>query len=200
MAYTIGAALESGIFDVVYVSTDSEEYAAIARAEGAEVPFLRSVRAASDEASTWTAVLEAIENYSHMGMSFDTVAILQPTSPLRRASDIVEAYSIMLNKDAQSVVSVCECEHPPAWCNALDADMDMKGFIKKENDRRRQECGRYYRFNGAIYITKVSALKTHGEIDYDDRCFAYEMPAGRSVDIDTAYDFVVAEALMDYFG
>ena len=88
MAYTIEAALESGEFDEVMVSTDSEHYAEIARKYGASVPFLRSAKTASDSASSWDMVDEVLNCYAMLGKSFDTFCLLQPTSPLRDKKDI----------------------------------------------------------------------------------------------------------------
>lgn len=95
MAYTIEAAIKSNMFDEVFVSTDSEEYADIAKEYGASVPFLRSQENAGDSSSSWDVVKETIENYKELGKVYDTVALLQPTSPLRRAEDIVAGYKLM---------------------------------------------------------------------------------------------------------
>ena len=81
IAHTIIAAKESGMFDTVMVSTDSEEYAAIAREWGAEVPFLRSEENSSDKAGSWDVVREVLDEYRKRGEEFDTFTLLQPTSP-----------------------------------------------------------------------------------------------------------------------
>ena len=80
LAYTIEAAIQSGCFDTVHVSTDSEHYAEIARQYGADVPFLRSAALATDTASTWDAVREALCRYAELGKTFDTMMLMQPTS------------------------------------------------------------------------------------------------------------------------
>ena len=99
MAYTIEAALESKQFETVMVSTDSEEYAKIARKYGAEVPFLRSEKTSSDEAGSWDVILEVLENYAELGKMYDTVCLLQPTSPLRKVDDIINSYKILEEKN-----------------------------------------------------------------------------------------------------
>lgn len=88
LAYTIEAAKESGCFDTIMVSTDSEKYAVIARDYGAQVPFLRSEATSSDTAGSWDVVREVICQYKELGEVFDSVCLLQPTSPLRTAEDI----------------------------------------------------------------------------------------------------------------
>ena len=107
MAYTIEAAKQSGCFDCVHVSTDSEVYAEIARDYGAEVPFLRDEELASDTSSSWDVMRSVIRRYQQYGQSFDQAMLLQPTSPLRTAEDIQEIFRLMEDKKAKVVVGVC---------------------------------------------------------------------------------------------
>ena len=195
LAYTVEAALQSGIFDCVHVSTDSEQYADIAREFGADVPFLREVELASDTSSTWDALRFVIKKYEELGQKFDTVCLLQPTSPLRDAADIKNAYQIFEKKKAESVISVCETEHSPLLCNTLKESGSMKGFIDMKKVGRRQELSTYYRLNGAIYIQTVDLLMQGGDL-YGDKSYAYVMEKEHSVDIDDEMDFMFAEVMI----
>ena len=196
IAYSILAAKESNMFEKIFVSTDSALYADIARKWGAEVPFLRSNDISGDSASSWDAVREAVKKYGDMGEYFDTVTLLQPTSPLRTSEDIVNSYKLMEEKGGDYVVSVCEMEHSPLWSNVLPDTLSMKNFMTKEVDKPRQELPAYYRLNGGVYIVKTSLLD--GEMDwYGDKSFAYVMPKERSIDIDTIMDFKFAEFMMN---
>lgn len=195
LAYSIDAAKESGLFDEIMVSTDSESYAQIALDLGASVPFLRSAATSSDTASSWDAVIEALENYKKLGRYFDTVCLLQPTSPLRRAKDIKTAYELYEHKNADTVIAVCEAEHSPLWMNTLPESLSMDSFVPAENDLPRQKLEQYYRINGAIYITNTDKL-TSGQNIYINS-YAYVMDKERSVDIDTAFDFELAEFMME---
>lgn len=195
MAYTIEAALNSHIFDCVHVSTDSPRYAEIARAFGAEVPFLRSNEFATDGASTWSAVNFVLEKYEKVGKSFDTLAVLQPTSPLRDSQDIRKAYEIMQEKNAKSVIAICEVEHSPLWTDTIAEDGNMYGFVdKKYRGIARQQMPAYYRVNGAIYLIKKEQLQHISEL-YDQDCYAYIMDRQKSVDIDSELDFMLAECI-----
>lgn len=197
LAWSIDAAQQSGMFDTIHVSTDSEQYAEIARKYGADVPFLRSAAASSDTASSWLAVLEALEKYGDIGKHFDTIALLQPTSPLRTPEDIRNAYRVMEERNAQAIVSVCETEQYPLWCNTLPENGCMNQFLPPaEEDLPRQAMPLYYQINGAIYLLSVKALQKHGQVAYDQDCYAYVMPRERSIDIDEAVDFAVAEFLL----
>lgn len=196
LVHSIDAAFSSGCFDTVHVSTDSEKYAAIARQYGADVPFLRSAETSSDNATSWSAMLEVLKNYRRLGKTFDTVALLQPTSPLRTAEDIRRAYRLMEEKGAEAVVSVCEVEHSPLWCNTLPENNCMDGFLPPEAEGRRQALSTYYRLNGALYLLREPALQRQGKVIYNAGCYAYIMSKERSIDIDEAVDFAVAEFLL----
>lgn len=194
LAYSVEAALQSKMFGAVHVSTDSTEYAGIARAFGADVPFLRSAANSSDTASSWDVVREVLERYSETGKVFDTVMLLQPTSPLRTAADITAAFALMKEKQADTVVSVCRAEVSPKCCHVLPKDGSMADFAR-ETDRRRQDMGIYYRLNGAIFLAKATLLQRGGNL-YGSSCFAYVMEKERSVDIDDELDFLLAEAVL----
>lgn len=196
MAYTIEAALQSDMFREVYVSTDSERYAEIARRYGANVPFLRTNGNATDTASSWDTVAEAIERYKEIGKEFDTVCLLQPTSPLRTAEDVRTGYQIFQEKNAAAVLAVTPVDHSPLWCGTLPEGGCLNHFISEETlATPRQMLPDYYRINGALYILKTEKVVSKPDL-YGEDCFAYVMPRERSVDIDEELDFYMAEYLM----
>lgn len=196
IAYTIKAAVESGIYDEIMVSTDSVVYAKIAKEYGANVPFLRGESLSNDSASSWDVVRDVLTNYENMGEHFDTVTLLQPTSPLRQANDIKNSYSIFLEKNAHSVVSVCEVEHSPHLCNTLGASLSMDGFIKEHHTGPRQQYAPQYRINGAIYMVNAEYIKANSHL-YTEGCYAYRMPKERSIDIDDHMDFMIAQTILE---
>lgn len=195
LAYSIEAARASGMFDIVHVSTDSAHYADIARSFGADEPFLRSAEASSDSASSEDAIREVLHRYAEQGQRFDAFMLLQPTSPLRTVEDIRAAFAEMAEKNADSVISVCEMEHSPLWSNTLPPDGSMRDFIRAGGNKRRQELETYYRMNGAIYLVKTEHFLRTGSL-YGSGCYAYRMPSARSIDIDSSTDFVIASALL----
>lgn len=195
IGYSIRAALESKKFDTVMVSTDSEYYADIATQCGATVPFLRDDKNAGDKSSSWDVVREVLFKYKKVEQEFDSFCLLQPTSPLRTSQNITEAYEMFECRDAKAIVGVCEVEHSPLWCNMLDEDVSLKGFIKEEAKLPRQGLKKFYRINGAIYIAKVSSFLENDDL-YTKNCYAYIMDRKESVDIDTIEDFEYAEWLL----
>ncbi|NBI63085.1 acylneuraminate cytidylyltransferase family protein [Clostridiales bacterium] len=195
LAYSIDTAVDSKLFDTVMVSTDSERYAEFAIEHGAEVPFLRSQRTASDEATTRECVLEVLEEYEKRDRFFERMMILQPTSPLRTVDDIIQAERLYQEKDAKSVISVCEMDHPPLWSNTISSTLSLDHFIRAENSGRRQIMDVFYRINGAIYLHDIEHYKKN-EYYFDNKAFAYIMKKEHSVDIDDELDFKFAELLM----
>lgn len=196
LAYSIEAAIDSKMFSAIYVSTDSQVYADIAMKHGADVPFLRPKELATDTASSWDVVVDALLRYNELGKSFTTVTLLQPTSPLRSADDIIRGYRLLEEKNANSVVAVCETDHSPLWCNVLPENHSMSNFINKAiSNLPRQQLQQFYRINGALYIVKASVLNSNADI-YENNCYAYIMPKYRSIDIDSLLDFAFAETII----
>lgn len=195
LAYSILAAKESGMFSEIFVSTDSQKYADISIAYGADASFLRSEENSSDLAGSWDVVREVIEVFQKKKKSFDNIMLLQPTSPLRTEMDILNSFQLMDEKKASSILGVTEVEHSPLWCNVLPDSLSMDNF---RNERYcglpRQSLPQYYRINGAIYLLKTGEL--YQKDMFSTECYAYIMPQERSVDVDTELDFLYAELLM----
>jgi CMP-N,N'-diacetyllegionaminic acid synthase len=198
MAHTILAAKEADLFNEIFVSTDSLRYADIAKQYGASVPFLRDPLLATDTASSWEVVKNALMQYKNIGCDFDIAIVLQPTSPLRIADDIRNAFDMYQEKKANAIVSVCEVDHSPLWSNTLPKDNSLVNFIREDiRNKPRQLLEKYYRINGALYIVNIDYLIEYNDI-YHDNCFAYIMPKKRSIDIDDEIDFMLGEIVLGF--
>lgn len=196
LAYAIEEAQKTQIFDKIHVSTDSEQYAEIGRQYGAHIPFLRDAATSSDTSLMWDAMCFVLKEYEKRGECFDTITVLQPTSPLRTSEDVVKAFEFFKDKQANMISSVCEMEHSPLWSNTLPEDLSMKDFEdEKLAYLPRQSLPVYYRENGAIYILSVEHLFSASNV-YSDKCYAYIMSKEHSIDIDDELDFAIAEILM----
>lgn len=195
ISYTIESAIQSQLFEEIIVSTDSEVYAEIARQYGGSTPFLRDKALAKDCTGTSEVIKDVLERLKKQNKSYDYFMILQPTSPLRKAEDILKSVQLLLEKRANAVVSVCECEHPLKWCIALDEELSLEGFNTLSNKSRRQVEEKYYRLNGAIYLANT-AYYLKDENFYKDKCYAYVMNKKNSIDIDDIYDFKLAEVIL----
>ena len=197
VAHTIAQALACPAIDGVYVSTDDERIAAIAREAGAHVPYLRPAELATDEAGKLPAVEHLVAHLESQGERIGCIVDLQPTSPLREPADISAALAVADRDDAPGlVVSVREAADNP-YFNLVEQGVDGLVRLSKGNgNARRQDTPAVYALNGSIYVWQRSALAhaaRHGL--WSVRIAAYPMPRWRSVDIDDLEDFEYAEWL-----
>lgn len=194
--YTVDAARE--IFDDrdILVSTDSEEIRNEVSKIGLDVPFLRPASLSTDEAPTYEVLLHALNHMESNGIYHDTLILLQPTSPFRMAKHIKEAISLYRN-DLEMLVSVKETSANPYYVLREETE---EGFLipsKTGNFTRRQDCPKVWEINGALYIMDVKALKQKSFTQFS-RIKKYEMDEISSHDIDTKFDWLIAETIVKY--
>jgi CMP-N,N'-diacetyllegionaminic acid synthase len=196
--HTIEAAENSRHLKEYLVSTDSEKYAEIAESAGAPVPFIRPDELATDDAASIDVATHAVEQYERdSGNTVDIIVLLQPTTPLRTATDIDEALATFLDSDRPSLVSCYETvdAHPNHMFESTNGDELKPLRDPDETPHRRQLFDPVYLLNGALYIC-TRELVFDEERFYDDRPTRYLMPRDRSVNIDEPFDFELAELLM----
>ena len=193
IAYSIEAALETGLFDHVIVSTDSEHYAEIAQHYGAEV-MMRGEALSNDKATTFMVLEDILKN--RLQESIDYFVLLQPTSPLRTSKHITEAIEKFEAKieNFDFLVSMKEAEHAKVLVNPIDDDESLKYFDTDFSNYRRQGY-KDYSPNGAIFIAKPDSYLEQKHF-FGEKALSYIMSAEDSVDIDGALDLVVANAIM----
>lgn len=189
IAYTIESALESNSVSRVILSTDDLEIANIAKKYGAEVPFMRPFELATDTAKSIDVYKYTCDRLELEGCpKIEEFMVLQPTSPLRTARHIDEAYSLYQQKNADSVISYCQEHHPIVWHKYLDNDGKLLPIFE-ENLRNRQEEKPSYYPNGAIYILKRELIKKGSY--FSKNSYAYIMDRKVSIDIDTSEDWEI---------
>ena len=194
LGWIVEAAKKTGLFDRIMVSTDSDEFAMVARSCGAWVPFLRLPEYAQDETSTIDAICSDKVRIEEIEGSFDVFCLLQPTSPLCRSSDIIGAMKLY-EKVHEGVVSVSEVDSRYSLLRLVDSDHRSMPLVNNTAVLRRQdEQKKLFQLNGAIYINSWD------EIDKGLRMalnpYAYVMPSEYSIDIDTFDDLAQAEKIM----
>lgn len=192
ICWTIEAALKNRYIDEVVVSSDDDEIIRIAQESGAKT-IKRPDELARDDTSTVDVLIDVLKQTAYN----DYIVLLQPTSPLRTEKHIHEAIELLISKDADAVVSVCETEHSPLWSNVLPEDGSMDHFLREEiKNKRSQELPVYYRLNGAIYICKSVKLLEEHSLLLKHKSYAYVMSRTSSIDIDEAIDLEMAEFFM----
>lgn len=191
ISWTIAAAQAASSVDEIVVSTDDEEIAGIAMSMGISVPFLRPPKLAKDDTPGIEPVLHALS----LVKDFDSVVMLQPTSPLRTSADIDAIVELARVRQASSVVSVCETKEPIQWDFAIQAGGNLKPLFDGDPIRRRQDARTTYTLNGALYYFEVPWFLEQKKF-LDDETLGFIMPPERSIDIDTDFDWLVAEFLL----
>ena len=194
IAWTIEAAIESGVFDRVVVSTDNWEMAVLAAQFGAEVPFMRPEELALDNTPSIEVLIHAVnELLASKETHWTHLACLQPTSPLRTAENIREAVKLLEEKQADAIVSVCKSEHSPLWSNTLPTSLSLDAFIPESIQKTpSQQLPAYYRLNGALYFCRISRMIEERTLFLKTGAYAYRMSRKDSIDIDDQVDFDLA--------
>lgn len=195
IGWTIEAALESGVFDKVIVSTDDPKIADIARSEGAEVPFLRDAHA-DDQSPVSEAIITAIgQAEQYFGKSFLTVAQLMPNCPLRNADDIRSAWERFQGSSHNFQISAFEFGWMnPWWAAKLGDDSQPIWTFPEARKSRSQDLEKLYCPTGATWIADVSSL-IESRTFYGPGHILHPMPWQSAVDIDDYNDLHMAEAL-----
>lgn len=195
IAWTIEQALENPYLDRVIVSTEDKEIADISKKYGAEVPFKRPKKLATDEAKGIDVILHTQAWIMKHNQYFDALMVLQPTSPLRLTEDIQNSITLFFQRNAQSVISVSVSDKHPWWCNTLPPDNCMAGFLRPDAHENRQALPIYYCLNGAIYLIDWNFLRTNRSF-WGHKTYAYIMRRENSIDIDNEFDFIFAELML----
>lgn len=191
IVWTIEAALRSPLLDAVVVSTDDPEIADVARRAGAQVPFMRPAELAQDQTPGIEPVLHALDQLPE----YDSVLLLQPTSPLRSTEDIDGCLGLAGHTNTPSIVSVCEADTHPYWTYRLTEGQALRRFVDSEPVARRQDLPQAFALNGAMYFAEANWLR-RTKIFINSETLAYVMDRERSVDLDTPLDWKFAELLL----
>ncbi|MBR4708327.1 MAG: acylneuraminate cytidylyltransferase family protein [Pseudobutyrivibrio sp.] len=199
IAYAVEAALKSEAIDRVIVTTDDEEIAEVAKAAGAEIPFMRPAELASDTASAVDVYIHAMDFMAELeGKRRDKFMVLLPTAPLRTSAHIDAAAALFEKEQGQTLISVSEAEVPPSWYMEMNevGRIHNAGFAVKGNVvANRQVNDTFYVPNGAIFILDYDLLKEKRTY-YSDNTVGFVMDRRDSVDIDYLEDFEYAEFLL----
>ena len=191
LVYSIQAALDSGAFDEVMVSTDDETIKEIALKAGAAVPFLRSAETANDFATTADVLKEVLSEYKKAGQEFTHAVVLYPTAPFVTAEKLKNAMNLMEEHDADSVLPVVRFSFPPQ--RGFVSENGKIRFREEEYAKARSQdlepvyhdCGQFCCFNTERFL-KTGTLVT-------DNTYSVVYPESEVQDIDSFEDWEMAE-------
>lgn len=198
IAWTIEAALKSPSLGRLIVSTDDLAIAEVCRNMKVEVPFIRPSELAQDQ-SSHISVIEHALDWLDTNEQYcpDYIMLLQPTSPLRQTDDIEGAIKFGFDHKCSSLLSVCEASHHPWLAKIIQSDGRMTDFLSNTlNYQRRQDFPEIYVPNGAIYFIRRGDLLQYRSF-VTPNTIAYKMPTERSLDIDTPWDFYLANLILN---
>ena len=191
ICYSIEAALAAGIFDEVMVSTDDEEIAAIAKAAGAKIPFMRSEATANDYATTDEVLMEVLEEYEKRGQTFDYMACIYPTAPFVTAEKLQNAMELLKKKDASGVMPVVSFSFPPQRGMAI-RDGRLEYCYPENAMKRSQDLETMYHDCGQFYCYHVERYRVF-KGDLPDGYLPIVVPEVEVQDIDNMSDWALAE-------
>lgn len=196
IGYSIDVARQLADDADICLTTDDPEIARTAESMGLNVPFLRPASLATDTCGTYEVLIHALDFYRDRGIDYDTLVLLQPTSPMRTADDVRAALELY-SPDIDMVATVKEAASNPYY-NCYETDSDGFLHISKGDGgyTRRQDAPKVWEYNGAVYVINVESLRQMPLSAFTRRRMSV-MPAERSVDLDTPIDWLIAEKLIE---
>jgi len=191
IAYSIEAALSSGVFDEVMVSTDDEEIAKIAKKYGAKVPFFRSEKTANDFATTVDVIEEVLNTYKERGEEFDIFCCIYPTAPFITAKRLKDAVEELSKSDADSLIPVVRFSYPPQ--RAMEVHDGKLVFRQPEYlSKRSQDLEPHFHDAGQFYVVRSESFFKNRGIMVGD-ILPMELSELEVQDIDNEVDWKLAE-------
>ena len=191
MAYSIDAALKSGLFDEVMVSTDDKEFADVARKFGASVPFLRSDATANDYATTVDVLLEVVNTYRQQGKEFDTVCCLYSTAPFVTAERLKEAYA-KLSDNVDGCFTIVEYSYPIQRSLRINESGLVEIKYPEYLKSRTQDLEKVYHDAGQFYFMKTATMEQEKTV-WCKRTEPLVLSELEVQDLDTLTDWQLAE-------
>ncbi len=197
IAHTIETSIDSGIFNHVIVSTEDKKIASIAKEYGAEVPFMRPKRLATDISSIGDVMLHGIKKLYSLNYEFDVFVNRDCTVPFIQTKDMVGTMDLLIKKKCDAVYAVYR-QHLNPYFNMME--VNSKGFLRlskklKKRPRSRQDAPVVYQLNGLFTYDAKKLLKFGNSIM--PRALPYEIPVERGLMIDTEIEFKMAEVLFN---
>lgn len=196
IAHSIRCAQASAGITRVIVSTDNPAIADLARAHGAEAPFLRPAALAGDETPMLPVLQHAVSELERSGPRLEAIVLLQPTSPLRSVEDVEACLALFRGGDCDAVISVSPVHKSPYRNMVIEHDGYLRLLLSPERPLgRRQDEPPVYDINGAVYVFSRAALMDE-QSTLPRRSKLWLMPHERSIDIDSAFDLALAEFVL----
>lgn len=198
IAYSIEAAINSEIFDVVMVSTDSEEIKEVAEKYGAIVPFFRSEKNSDDFSTTAEVIEEVLLKYKKIGENFSFACCIYPTAPFVTTKKLQTALNTIQKTGCKSVLPIVKFSFPILRSFKLDDDNKIKLNWPENINKRSQDLPNAYHDAGQFYFLNVNNFLQEKKL-FTDHSIGIEMNEDEVQDIDNYVDWKLAEFKYDFF-
>jgi len=192
ISYSIEAALKSGLFSEVMVSTDDKEIADIARSYNAKVPFLRSKTNASDHVGIADVLVEVLDNYKKEGKEFDNVCCILATAPFVESKHLAEAFDVLRHSPYDAVFPIVRYAFPIQRAMVFDEGKKIKMIWPENMNKRSQDLDPSFHDAGLFYWVKYDVIVEQKRL-WTDNTTAIEISEQVAQDIDTPEDWEFAE-------
>jgi N-acylneuraminate cytidylyltransferase len=192
IAWSIEAAINSGLFERIIVSTDDPEIAEITSQLGAEAPFERPADLANDHAGTLPVIRHAVDWLMQHGSPVTHACCIYATAPFLRVEDLRNSRIIMQDPELHFVFSITRFAFPIQRALKLDTQNSLSMYWPEHELSRSQDLPAAYHDAGQFYWGTADAWRTQDRI-YSSKCRGHELPEERVQDIDTESDWRVAE-------
>ena len=196
LLYSIEAAVKSGVFDEVMISTDDNEIAELARKAGASIPFMRSEATANDYATTSEVLSEVFAQYEQQGKRFDWACCIYPTAPFVTAEKLQNAMHKLISEQADCVMPVVRFSFPPQRSLVM-RDGSLVFRWPENRSVRTQDLEPFYHDSGQFYCFSVASFLKTGQV-IEGRVLPIEVPDTEVQDIDEPSDWLLAEMKYKY--
>jgi N-acylneuraminate cytidylyltransferase len=194
--YTIEAAQQIFNNQQICVSSEDDEINFIAKQKGLTYDYVRPINLATDTSSSREVILDVIEYYKNQNLSFDTIVLLQPTSPFRTSKHILETLLAYESSNCEMIVSVKESKSNPYFNLFEENETGFLGLSKKGDYTSRQSAPKTFEYNGAIYVFSKESIQSKQFSQYN-RIKKYEMSVIDSIDLDEPLDWKIAELIIN---
>jgi len=190
--YTIKAALDSGLFDIVMVSTDSKEIAQIAKEAGADVPFMRSEKNSNDFATTFDVIEEVMEAYSNLDQKFEHACCLYAAAPFISAKNLKAGYELLVSNNLDSVFPAIPYNPPIQRAFKKNGDGLMELISPEYKNSRSQDLSASYHDAGQFYWFVFDRISEQKSL-WTNNTGLIEIEEHEGHDIDSELDWAIAE-------
>ena len=197
IAHSVACAQMCPEVDTIVCSTDSREIADAAQAAGARVPFLRPDHLAADDTPMWAVIQHTLAEVEKLdGVRYESLLLLDPTSPARLPADICRAVELLTGSDADGIISVSEPHYSPIWHTVVEENGILRDFVDGSAYSRRQDVPPVYVINGSIYLWRRDFI-FQTDNWRKGRMLKLETPARFAMSIDNLEEFEDAQAFFE---